>query len=50
MRGQKEDFNEWKHFGVKGGNYEDILKFFLKSENNKKGSEYHHSKNGPWYI
>ena len=50
IRGQKEDFNEWKHFGVKGWNYEDVLKFFLKSENNEKGSSYYHSKNGLLYI
>ena len=46
IRGQKDDFNEWKNYGVDGWNFEDVLKFFLKSENNEETNSYYHSQNG----
>ena len=37
IRGQKEDFDSWKNFGVKDWNYKDVLKYFIKSEKNERG-------------
>lgn len=35
VRGNKEDFNTWAKLGNPGWSYEDVLPYFIKSENNK---------------
>ena len=33
MRGNKEDYNEWRDMGLEGWGYEEVLQYFKKSEN-----------------
>jgi len=50
IRGQKEDFDSWKNFGVKNWNYKDVLKYFIKSEKNERGPSPFHGIKGPLSI
>ena len=50
IRGQKEDFDEWMTFGIKGWDYNEVLKYFRKSENNERGASTYHGSEGPVYI
>ena len=35
VRGNKNDFENWANMGNPGWNYENVLKYFIKSENYK---------------
>ncbi|XP_077983705.1 glucose dehydrogenase [FAD, quinone]-like [Glandiceps talaboti] len=53
VRGCKEDYDSWARLGAEGWSYEDVLPYFLKSENNTN-EEYlkteYHSKGGPMTV
>ncbi|XP_077993678.1 glucose dehydrogenase [FAD, quinone]-like [Glandiceps talaboti] len=53
VRGCKEDFDSWARLGAEGWSYDDVLPYFLKSENNTN-DEYlkteYHSKGGPMTV
>ncbi|WAR09336.1 DHGL-like protein [Mya arenaria] len=53
VRGSRHDFDEWKELGCDGWGYEDILPYFLKSEDMRvddlKNSRYHNS-GGPLAV
>lgn len=34
MRGDKSDYDKWVELGCKNWGYEDVLPYFIKSENN----------------
>lgn len=34
LRGSKEDYNEWEKLGNPGWSYEEVLPYFVKSEDN----------------
>ena len=42
VRGNKEDYNEWRDLGNEGWSYSDVLPFFLKAEQNTR----HHLDSG----
>ena len=49
VRGNKEDYNDWSKMGNKGWSYDEILPYFIKSENNEQidqVEEEAHGKNG----
>lgn len=46
VRGHKEDFNDWAKLGNKGWGYEDVLPYFIRSENNEQISNKYHGKGG----
>ena len=50
-RGIPEDYNHWAEMGADGWTYDEVLPYFLKSENSllKEESEYH-STEGPFTI
>ena len=47
IRGQKEDYNIWRQLGNTGWGWDDVLPYFLKSENNELGKSEFHNDNGP---
>ncbi len=41
-RANRSDHDQWREIGVEGWSYEDLLRYYKKSENNERGeSEYH---------
>ncbi|XP_046433468.1 glucose dehydrogenase [FAD, quinone]-like [Neodiprion fabricii] len=53
LRGYKQDYDEWASMGNEGWSWEEVMPFFLKSEDNgeieRVGSEYH-STGGPLSV
>ena len=46
IRGQHEDYNDWRELGCEGWGHEDVLPYFKKSEHNEQFENNFHSKNG----
>ena len=47
IRGQSNDYDNWGQLGNKGWSWEDVLPYFLKSENNELGKSKFHNDAGP---
>ena len=47
IRGQKEDYDVWRQLGNAGWGWNDVLPYFLKSENNELGKSEFHNDSGP---
>ena len=47
IRGQSKDYDNWKLQGNKGWGWDDVLPYFLKSENNELGPSKFHNDKGP---
>jgi len=47
IRGQEQDYNTWRQLGNVGWGWEDVLPYFLKSENQEKGESEFHGVGGP---
>ena len=47
IRGQKEDYDIWRQLGNTGWSWNDVLLYFLKSENNELGKSEFHNDSGP---
>ena len=47
VRGQSDDYNIWRQLGNKGWGWDDVLPYFLKSENNELGKSEYHNNKGP---
>lgn len=50
IRGQKEDYAHWESLGCKGWGYDDLLPYFIKSENNENGATDQHGDSGPLQV
>jgi len=54
LRGSAYDYDEWERMGFKGWNYENMLKYFKKSERQLRKKELinekYHGFNGEWMI
>ena len=50
VRGQPEDFNNWEELGCNGWNFEDVLPYFKKSENQQRGEDSYHGVGGPLHV
>ncbi|MTD45935.1 choline dehydrogenase [Conexibacter sp. W3-3-2] len=46
IRGNRVDFDEWAAAGAAGWGYEDVLPYFLQSEDNERGESMHHGAGG----
>lgn len=46
VRGNKEDYNEWRDLGNEGWGYDEVLPYFKRSENNENFGEPWHGKGG----
>ncbi len=49
-RGHPIDYNEWAKQGNDGWSYQDVLPYFIRSENNTRGPSDHHGDHGPLHI
>jgi len=50
MRGQAADYDHWRQLGNVGWGWEDVLPFFLKSEDHHEGIGTMHRKGGEWKV
>ena len=47
IRGQKEDYEQWRQLGNRGWGYDDVLPYFLKAERQERGADAYHGDQGP---
>ena len=47
IRGQEQDYNTWRQLGNVGWSWNDVLPYFLKSENQERGKSEFHGTEGP---
>lgn len=50
MRGQREDYDHWAQKGCRGWSYDDVLPYFKKAENNRRGADDFHGVDGPLTV
>ena len=50
IRGQKDDYNDWRQLGNEGWSYEDVLPYFKKSEDQERGANEYHGAGGPLKV
>ena len=50
IRGQAEDFNDWRDLGNQGWGWNDVLPYFKKSETNSDGGNEYRGGDGPLYV
>ena len=50
IRGQAEDFNDWRDRGNPGWGWDDVLPYFIKSETNSDGGSQYRGDKGPLYV
>ncbi|MBZ3694777.1 GMC family oxidoreductase [Phyllobacterium calauticae] len=50
MRGQAADYDGWRQAGNAGWGWDDVLPYFLKSEDNCRGSSPLHGAGGEWRV
>jgi choline dehydrogenase len=46
IRGQREDYDHWRQLGNTGWSYEDVLPYFIKSEDQQNGADAFHGSGG----
>ncbi len=47
MRGQPQDFDNWKADGCTGWGWDDVLPYFISSEDQERGASDYHGSGGP---
>lgn len=50
MRGQAADYDHWRQLGNTGWGWEDVLPYFLKSEDHHDGKSAMHGAGGEWKV
>lgn len=50
IRGQQEDFEDWKAMGNTGWGWDDVLPYFRRSETNDGGADEFRGGDGPLYV
>ena len=50
IRGQSNDYNYWRQLGNVGWSWEDVLPYFKKAENQERGENEFHGKDGPLSV
>src|SRR4051812_28476615 len=50
VRGQHEDYDEWRDLGNPGWGYADVLPYFRKAEDNERGADEYHGVGGPLHV
>jgi choline dehydrogenase len=50
IRGQRQDYDHWRQLGNAGWSYEDVLPFFMRSEDQEQGADDYHGAGGPLSV
>jgi len=50
IRGQAEDYDHWRQLGNVGWAFDDVLKYFKRSENQQRGGDEYHGADGPLSV
>ena len=50
MRGNAADYDEWRQRGCEGWDYESVLPFFKRAEDNARGADAFHGTGGPLKV
>ena len=50
IRGQKQDFDQWRQLGNAGWSYEDVLPYFKRAEDQQRGPDEFHGVGGPLSV
>ncbi len=50
MRGQAADYEQWRQLGNAGWGWDDVLPYFLKSEDQARGADEAHGSGGEWRV
>ena len=50
IRGQREDFDNWRDLGCKGWGFDDVLPYFIRSEDQERGASEFHGVGGPLAV
>jgi choline dehydrogenase len=46
IRGQREDYDHWRQLGNPGWSFDEVLPYFIRSEDNERGSDGYHGSGG----
>jgi choline dehydrogenase len=50
MRGNHADYDEWRQRGCEGWDWESVLPYFRKAEDNARGADEFHGNGGPLHV
>ncbi len=50
IRGHRGDYDEWRQRGCTGWDYDSVLPFFKKAENQTRGPDEYHGVGGPLHV
>lgn len=50
IRGQREDFDDWRDEGNAGWGYDDVLPYFKRAEDQQRGADEYHGVGGPQAV
>lgn len=50
VRGHRRDYDHWAELGCEGWGWNDVLPYFIKSENNSRGASQFHGADGPAHV
>ncbi len=50
MRGNAADYDQWRQLGNEGWDYESVLPYFRKAEDNERGADDYHGSGGPLRV
>ena len=50
IRGQREDYDQWRALGNVGWGYDDVLPYFIRNECNERGASEFHGGDGPLKV
>ncbi|MFC2952303.1 GMC family oxidoreductase [Marinicaulis aureus] len=50
IRGSRADYDRWAAHGATGWSWDDVFPYFLKAEDNGRGSDAHHAIGGPLTV
>ena len=50
VRGHRKDYDHWADLGCEGWDWDSVLPYFRRAENNEAGADDHHGAGGPLHV